>query len=131
LNRDSPSEAGDYGIVATSLINDRLSSVDAIVEKPKAGQAPSNLAVIGRYILTPAIFDKLENIARGTGNEIQLTDAIAMLLEDETVLAYEFEGKRCDCGSKLGYLAATVKQSLKHPDLRGPFAEFLKTLELT
>jgi UTP-glucose-1-phosphate uridylyltransferase len=110
-----PSAAGDYGIVATSVINNRLSSVDAIVEKPKAGQAPSNLAVIGRYILTPAIFDKLENIPRGTGDEIQLTDAIAMLLEDETVLAYEFEGKRCDCGSKLGYLAATVKQSLKHP----------------
>jgi UTP--glucose-1-phosphate uridylyltransferase len=126
-----PSEAGDYGIVATSVINDRLSSVDAIVEKPKAGQAPSNLAVIGRYILTPAIFDKLENVPRGTGDEIQLTDAIAMLLENETVLAYEFEGKRYDCGSKLGYLAATVKQSLKHPDLRGPFAEFLKTLELT
>ncbi|UHD19010.1 UTP--glucose-1-phosphate uridylyltransferase GalU [Thiocapsa bogorovii] len=126
-----PSETGDYGIVAASVINDRLSLVDAIVEKPKAGQAPSNLAVIGRYILTPAIFDKLENIPRGAGDEIQLTDAIAMLLEDETVLAYEFEGKRYDCGSKLGYLSATVKQSLKHPDLKGPFAEFLKTLELT
>ncbi len=126
-----PSETGGYGIVAASVINDRLSSVDAIVEKPKAGQAPSNLAVIGRYILTPAIFDKLEGIPRGAGDEIQLTDAIAMLLADETVLAYEFEGKRYDCGSKLGYLAATVNQSLKHPDLKGPFAEFLKTLELS
>jgi len=125
-----PLETGSYGIVAGSIIDDRLSSVDAIVEKPKAGQAPSNLAVIGRYILTPAIFDKLESIPRGTGDEIQLTDAIAMLLADETVLAYEFAGKRYDCGSKLGYLTATVKQSLKHPELRGPFAEFLKTLEL-
>jgi UTP--glucose-1-phosphate uridylyltransferase len=125
-----PSETGSYGIVAASVINDRLSSVDAIVEKPKAGQAPSNLAVIGRYILTPAIFDKLENIPRGAGDELQLTDAIALLLADETVLAYEFEGIRYDCGSKLGFLAATVKQSLKHPELRGPFAEFLKTLEL-
>jgi len=88
------------------------------------------LAVIGRYILTPAILDKLENIPRGAGDEIQLTDAIAMLLADEAVLAYEFEGKRYDCGSKLGYLAATVKQSLKHPELRGPFMEFLRTLEL-
>ncbi len=125
-----PSEAGSYGIVAASAIGDRLSSVDAIVEKPKAGQAPSNLAVIGRYILTPGIFDKLANVPRGTGDEIQLTDAIAMLLADETVLAYEFEGKRYDCGSKLGFLAATVKQSLKHPDLKEEFMAFLKTLEL-
>jgi UTP--glucose-1-phosphate uridylyltransferase len=125
-----PSETGSYGLVAVSAIGDRLSSVDAIVEKPKAGEAPSNLAVIGRYILTPGIFDKLGNVPRGAGGEIQLTDAIAMLLADETVLAYEFEGRRYDCGSKLGYLAATVKQSLKHPDLRGPFTEFLRTIEL-
>ena len=125
-----PSETASYGIVSGSVINERLSSVHAIVEKPKAGEAPSNLAVIGRYILTPAIFDKLESITQGAGEEMQLTDAIALLLADETVLAYEFEGKRYDCGSKLGYLAATVKQSLKHPDLRGPFAEFLKTLGL-
>jgi UTP--glucose-1-phosphate uridylyltransferase len=125
-----PSETGSYGIVAVSAISDRLSRVDAIVEKPKPDQAPSNLAVIGRYILTPAIFDKLENIPRGAGGEIQLTDAIAMLLAEETVLAYEFEGKRYDCGSKLGYLTATVEQSLKHTELKGPFKEFLKTLDL-
>jgi UTP--glucose-1-phosphate uridylyltransferase len=125
-----PSETGSYGIVAVSAINERLSSIDAIIEKPQPDQAPSNLAVIGRYILTPAIFEKLENIPRGAGDEIQLTDAIALLLADETVLAYEFEGKRYDCGSKLGYLTATVKQSLKHPDLKGPFMELLKTLEL-
>jgi len=125
-----PSETGSYGMVAVSAISDGLSKVDAIVEKPKPDQAPSNLAVIGRYILTPAIFDKLKDVPRGAGGEIQLTDAIAMLLADETVLAYEFEGKRYDCGSKLGYLAATVKQSLKHPELKRPFTAFLKTLEL-
>lgn len=125
-----PSETGSYGIVDVSGISDRLSKIDAIVEKPKPDQAPSNLAVIGRYILTTAIFDKLEIIPRGAGGELQLTDAIAMLLAEETVLAYEFEGKRYDCGSKLGYLTATVEQSLKHPDLKGPFKEFLKTLEL-
>ncbi len=125
-----PSETGSYGIVAVSAIGDRLSKVDAIVEKPKPDQAPSHLAVIGRYILTPAIFDKLKEVPRGAGGEIQLTDAIALLLADETVLAYEFEGKRYDCGSKLGYLAATVEQSLKHTELKGPFTEFLKTLAL-
>lgn len=125
-----PWETENYGIVSVSAITDRLGKVDAIVEKPKPDQAPSNLAVIGRYILTPAIFDKLKEVPRGAGGEIQLTDAIAMQLADETVLAYEFEGKRYDCGSKLGYLAATVKQSLKHPELKGAFKEFLKTLVL-
>jgi UTP--glucose-1-phosphate uridylyltransferase len=125
-----PSETGNYGIVAVSAIGERLGRVDAIVEKPKPDQAPSNLAVIGRYILTPAIFDKLKEAPLGSGGEIQLTDAIAMLLADETVLAYEFEGKRYDCGSKLGYLTATVEQSLKHAELKGPFKKFLKSLEL-
>lgn len=125
-----PSETGNYGIVAVSTVSDRLSKVDAIVEKPKPDQAPSNLAVIGRYILTPAIFDRLKVVPRGAGGEIQLTDAIAMLLADETVLAYEFEGQRYDCGSKLGYLAATVKQSLKHAELKEPFKKFLQALDL-
>lgn len=126
-----PAETRSYGIVAVSAISDRLSKVDAIVEKPEPDQAPSNLAVIGRYILTPAIFDKLGKVPRGAGGEIQLTDAIAMLLADEVVLAYEFEGKRYDCGSKLGYLAAMVEQSLKHTELKGPFKEFLRTIELS
>lgn len=125
-----PSETGNYGIVGVSAIGERLSKVNTVVEKPKPDQAPSNLAVIGRYILTPAIFDKLKDVPRGTGGEIQLTDAIAMLLADQTVLAYEFEGKRYDCGSKLGYLTATVKQSLKHSELKGPFKAFLQTLDL-
>lgn len=125
-----PSETGNYGIVAVSPISDRLSTIDAIVEKPAPEQAPSDLAVIGRYILTPAIFDKLNVVPRGAGGEIQLTDAIALLLAEETVLAYKFEGERYDCGSKLGYLAATVKQSLKHPELKVLFKEFLQTLNL-
>ncbi|QSA97770.1 UTP--glucose-1-phosphate uridylyltransferase GalU [Methylococcus sp. EFPC2] len=125
-----PWETGSYGIVAVSAMGDRLGKVDAIIEKPKPDQAPSNLAVIGRYILTPSIFDKLKDVPRGAGGEIQLTDAIAMLLADEMVLAYEFEGRRYDCGSKLGFLTATVVQSLKHSELKGPFKEFLKTIEL-
>jgi len=124
------SETGSYGIVGVSAIGERLSKINTIVEKPAPDQAPSNLAVIGRYILTPAIFEKLKEVTRGSGGEIQLTDAIAMLLADETVLAYEFEGKRYDCGSKLGYLTATVKQGLKHAELKGPFREFLQTLDL-
>jgi UTP--glucose-1-phosphate uridylyltransferase len=95
-------ETDKYGIVATDERQGRTSRVRQIVEKPRPQNAPSNLAVVGRYLLTPRIFDKLEKTGRGAGGEIQLTDAIADLLSDETVLAYEFEGKRYDCGSKLG-----------------------------
>ncbi len=88
--------------------------------------APSNLAVVGRYLLTPAIFDLLETIGQGAGGEIQLTDGIAKLMKQESIYAYRFEGKRYDCGSKLGYLQATVEYALNHPQLGGPFREYLE-----
>jgi len=96
-----------------------------IVEKPRPAEARSNLGVVGRYILTPAIFAHLKGIPRGAGGEIQLTDAIERLLQDEPVLAYQFAGKRYDCGSKLGYLQATVEYALRHPELREEFAGYL------
>jgi UTP--glucose-1-phosphate uridylyltransferase len=118
-------ETDKYGIVDPGATEGRLTNVSDIVEKPSPEQARSNLAVVGRYILTPAIFDHLETIPRGAGGEIQLTDAIQKLLGDEPVMAYRFEGKRYDCGSKLGYLQATVEFALKHPDLKEPFLEYL------
>jgi len=118
-----------YGIVATGAPNGRVSRVEGIVEKPKPAVARSTLAVVGRYVLTPGIFDKLETTERGAGGEIQLTDAIAALLEDEPVYAYEFEGKRYDCGNKLGYLQATVEYALNHSSLGAEFEKYL--LELT
>src|SRR5712671_2815725 len=115
-----------YGIVATDERHDRVSRVRQIVEKPRPSNAPSNLAVVGRYLLTPRIFDKLERTGRGAGGEIQLTDAIADLLSEEPVYAYEFEGKRYDCGSKLGYLQATVEYALRHHSLGSHFSTYLK-----
>jgi len=123
-------ETGSYGIVRTTSMGSRLHKVEAIVEKPSPDQAPSTMAVVGRYILTPAIFSELEQIGAGSGGEIQLTDAISRLLAREQVLAYEFEGKRYDCGNKLGYLEATVELALKHPDLHADFASFLRKLSL-
>jgi len=120
-----PDETDKYGIVAVDPIDERLSRVRRMVEKPKPQDAPSNLAAVGRYILTPAIYRKLETVGRGAGGEIQLTDGIAALLADEAVYAYAFEGKRYDCGSKLGYLEATVEFALKHPHLGPQFARYL------
>lgn len=116
-----------YGIVKTGSFHERLGKVDRIVEKPRPETAPSNLAVVGRYILTPQIFDLLERTQRGAGGEIQLTDAIAELLSKEQVLAYQFVGKRYDCGSKLGYLQATVEYALQHPELGTAFRGYLKS----
>jgi UTP--glucose-1-phosphate uridylyltransferase len=123
-------ETNKYGIVATDDRDGRLSRIRKIVEKPKPENAPSNLAVVGRYLLTGTIFDKLQRIGRGAGGEIQLTDAIADLLADEAVLAYEFEGRRYDCGSKLGYLQATVEYALKHDTLGPQFSQYLTNLKL-
>ena len=123
-----PDETDKYGIVAADAISERVSRVRRIVEKPKPKDAPSNLAVVGRYVLTPAIYGKLEKVGRGAGGEIQLTDGIAALLADEAVYAYAFEGKRYDCGSKLGYLEATVEYALKHPQLGRQFAHYLSNL---
>lgn len=117
-----------YGIVATRSGEEGELRVTSIVEKPDPREAPSNLAVVGRYILTPAIFDKLESTGKGSGGEIQLTDAIAALLQDQPVIAYLFQGKRYDCGSKLGYLQATVEYGLEHPELGDDFADYLQNL---
>ncbi|GJL71863.1 MAG: UTP--glucose-1-phosphate uridylyltransferase [Nitrosomonas sp.] len=115
-----------YGIVDSIPINERLSTINSIVEKPAVGTVSSNAAVVGRYILTPKIFEFLEKIERGAGNEIQLTDAIAKLLESESVFAYEFAGKRFDCGNKLGYLKATVEFALQHPEVKKEFKAYLE-----
>jgi len=123
-----PHETDKYGIVAVEPIHDALSKVTRIVEKPKPKDAPSNLAVVGRYLLTPAIFAKLETIGRGAGGEIQLTDGIAALMADEAVYAYAFRGRRFDCGSKLGYLEATVEFGLRHENLGDHFANYLARL---
>lgn len=128
VERINPSETASYGIVKTGEFSERSASVEMIVEKPRPEVAPSNLAVVGRYILTPAIFDKIKKTGRGAGGEIQLTDAIADLLNEEQVLAYEFEGKRYDCGSKLGFLIATVEQALLHKELKDGFLAYLKEL---
>lgn len=123
-----PADTGKYGIVSTSPYGERTEKVEAIVEKPSPAEAPSNLAVVGRYILTPRIFELLRNTQPGAGGEIQLTDAISSLLEHETVLCFRFNGKRFDCGSKLGFIQATVEYGLDHPDLGERCREYLGTL---
>lgn len=119
-------ETDKYGVVSGSEFGPRLSRLSGIVEKPDPEQAPSNLAVVGRYILTPAIFDLLEATRPDKRGEIQLTDAIAALLDQEQILAHEFEGHRYDCGSKLGYLKATLEYGLRHPELGAEFAAYLR-----
>jgi UTP--glucose-1-phosphate uridylyltransferase len=121
------SQTAAYGIVRTTRVGDRLESVEAIVEKPRPEAAPSNLAVIGRYVLTPRIFHHLEGVTPGAGGEIQLTDGIASLLKEERVFAYRFQGTRYDCGSKLGYLQATVSLGRKHAEVGEAFGEWLAT----
>ena len=123
-----PAEDTDkYGIVEAKAIDDRVSKIVSIVEKPKPDVAPSQLGVVGRYVLPGEIMRILETAERGAGDEIQLTDAIATLIERQQVLAYEFEGVRYDCGSKLGYLQATVDYALKHREVAGDFAGWLAT----
>ena len=123
-------QTGSYGIVAVESERDGVQRVTKIVEKPQPEDAPSDLAVVGRYILTPGIFDKLASTGRGAGDEIQLTDAIARLIADEPVHVLPFEGVRYDCGSKLGYLQATVEYGLRHPDLGDDFRTYLEKLEI-
>jgi UTP--glucose-1-phosphate uridylyltransferase len=122
-------ETSSYGIVASEPMGKLLHKVSGMVEKPKPADAPSTLAVVGRYILKPRIFHYLESIGAGSGGEIQLTDGIAALLQEERVLAYEFQGKRYDCGSKLGYLEATMAYALKHAEVGKDFARLLKTFQ--
>jgi UTP--glucose-1-phosphate uridylyltransferase len=122
-------ETRQYGIVSSRPYKDRLELVDGIVEKPFPEKAPSTLAVVGRYVLSNSIFDFLERIGKGAGGEIQLTDGIAELMKHEQVMAYRFEGRRFDCGSKLGYLQATVAMGLKHPEMGASFARYLEQLK--
>ena len=123
----APEDVGSYGVISGKLVEDRLWKVSGLVEKPKPEDAPSNVAVVGRYILEPSIFGFLEETPAGAGNEIQLTDAIARQLAKQSVYAYEFSGRRFDCGSKLGYLQATVEYGLKHSEVGPEFSEYLKS----
>jgi UTP--glucose-1-phosphate uridylyltransferase len=119
-----------YGIVAGDAAGDRIIKVRQMVEKPDPESAPSRMGVAGRYILTPAVFDQIRSNTRGAGGEIQLTDAIAGLMDTEGVHAYEYYGKRYDCGSKQGFLEASVALALKHPEIGPCFKEYLKGLKL-
>ena len=121
----APTDVGNYGIVETDPLEGRRGRISRIVEKPKPGTTTSTLGVVGRYILTPRIFHHLRTMPAGAGGEVQLTDGIARLLGDEKVTAYQFEGRRYDCGTKLGYLEAMVDYGLKHPETADGFARFL------
>ncbi len=130
-----PESISAYGAIDAEPIahngsNDRVYRIRDLVEKPKASEAPSNLAIIGRYVLTPEIFDSLQAIEPGSGGEIQLTDAMKHLLRSRPLYALRFEGKRYDAGDKLGFLKATVEYALRRHDLGGPFREYLKGLKL-
>jgi len=126
------SETSRYGVIATEgpMADDpRLFRVTGLVEKPDPADAPSNLAIIGRYVLTPKIFDKLEQTQKGAGGEIQLTDAISALMEEQEVYAYAFEGIRYDAGTTMGWLKASVELALQRPELAPEFREYLRTVE--
>jgi UTP--glucose-1-phosphate uridylyltransferase len=128
-------ETNRYGVIAPdeaaeATENGRLRRVTAVVEKPSPEEAPSNLAIIGRYILTPKIFDKLEQTPRGAGGEIQLTDAIEALMEEQQVYAYQFEGIRYDAGTTMGWLKASVELALQRPDVGREFREYLRSLDI-
>ena len=121
-------QSRSYGVISGATCDTRLIKLNGIVEKPAPEKAPSTLGVVGRYVLSPAIFQHLREVRPGAGGEIQLTDGIASLLAQEPVLAYQFEGIRYDCGSKLGYLQATVQFALRHPEVREEFRSFLQNL---
>ena len=123
-------ETSSYGIVSTEHGERGMHRITGIVEKPKPQDAPSNLAVVGRYILSPEIFGHLQRVKPGSGGEIQLTDGIAALLCEQRALAYEFQGVRYDCGSKLGYLQANVLYAMQHPEIGADFVKFLESLQL-
>ena len=120
------SEVNKYGIINAKSIEDNVYKIKDMIEKPNLNEAPSNIAILGRYILTPTIFDILETQQPGKGGEIQLTDALRTLVKSEALYAYIFEGKRYDVGDKLGFLEATVDYALKNPELKDKFIEILK-----
>lgn len=122
------SQVDKYGIVEVEEIKDRDLRVRGLVEKPALDEAPSNYAILGRYVLTPEIFDKLQNTKPGKNGEIQLTDALRGLLEDQGIVAHNFEGTRYDTGDKLGYLKATVEMGLRHSEVKDRFRDYLKSL---
>ena len=124
----APQDVNKYGIVGGIHIEDRVYKVKDLVEKPSVEDAPSNVAILGRYIITPQIFDILENTQPGKGGEIQLTDALKTLISQEAMYAYNFEGKRYDVGDKLGFLQATIEYALRKPELREPFIDYLNTM---
>lgn len=124
-------QVSSYGIIDAEKVADRIYKVNDMVEKPDPAEAPSNLGIVGRYILTPEIFACLEQTKPGKGGEIQLTDALRRLAREQPIYAYEFEGRRYDAGNKLGFLKATVEMALKRPDLSREFAAYLRTLDLT
>ena len=123
-----PQDVNKYGIVGGLHIEDRVYKVKNLIEKPAVEEAPSNVAILGRYIITPKIFEILENTKPGKGNEIQLTDALLELIKHEAMYAYDFEGRRYDVGDKLGFLQATVEYALRKKELRDGFIEYLKTI---
>lgn len=129
VERVPEDEVSSYGVVSGEQRSGGIMEVNGIVEKPPVDEAPSNLAVVGRYILTPRIFDLLATTQRGAGGEIQLTDAIAALLHEQRVLAYEFDGKRFDCGNKLGYLQAQVEFGLNHHEIGPEFEQYINQLD--
>lgn len=122
-------ETASYGMVRSTSVAERVERIEGIVEKPKPEDSPSTLGVVGRYILTPRIFHHLEKVKPGSGGEIQLTDAMASLILEEQVLAYRYVGARFDCGSKLGYLQATVEFGRRHPEVGAAFSDYLANLE--
>ena len=124
-------DTNKYGIISGAQIADRIYKVDTLVEKPKVEEAPSNVAILGRYIVTPGIFSALEKTVPGAGGEIQLTDALLRLGKKECIYAYDFIGRRYDVGNKEGFLEATVEFALKREDLRHEFLAYLKQLKLS
>ncbi|MFN3698719.1 MAG: UTP--glucose-1-phosphate uridylyltransferase GalU [Dictyoglomus sp.] len=130
VERVPKEEVKNYGIIAGKEIDNGIYQVTDMIEKPSIEEAPSNLAVVGRYILTPEIFNTLEKVKPGKGGEIQLTDGLKMLLEKEAIYAYEFKGKRYDTGNKLGFLIASVELALRKEGLGEQFKEYLKNLKL-
>ncbi len=130
VQKVEPDAVSRYGIIAPKQIEQRVYQCLDLVEKPKQEEAPSNLGIVGRYILTPEIFESLEQTPPGKGGEIQITDGLRLLLRRQAIYGYEFEGVRYDTGTKLGYLKAAVEMALKRPDLGDEFRQYLKSLQL-
>ncbi len=126
----APQDTSSYGVVDAQHVTEQLLQVRSMVEKPKPEEAPSNLAVVGRYVLTPRIFDCLQHVKPGKGGEIQLTDGISALMQYEKVFAYRYDGKRYDCGSKLGFMQANIELGLQHPEVGPALKAMLQSMPL-